>query len=67
MGEKTICVSETTWEKLRERKQGNESFDAVISRALSGDDLLAGFGAWSDTDIDEAVYTVKAEMDDDFE
>lgn len=67
MGNKTIRVSEETWEKLRRRKRGNESFDAVISRELDEDDPLAGFGAWDDTEIDEAVREVKREMDEDFE
>lgn len=67
MSDKTIRVSEETWRKLRDRKRGDESFDTVISRELEDDDPLAGFGAWSDTDIDEAVHEVKAEMDEDFE
>lgn len=67
MGDKTIRVSEETWKKLRSRKRGNESFDAVISRELEDDDPLAGFGEWSDTEIDEAVREVKREMDEDFE
>lgn len=60
MPEKTIRVSERTWRKLRDRKRGNESFDTVIARELE-DDLLAGFGTWDDTDIDEAVREVKRE------
>lgn len=67
MADKTIRVSRETWEKLRARKRGDESFDDVIARELEDDDPLAGFGAWSDVDIDEAVREVKAEMDEDFE
>ena len=67
MGDKTIRVSEKTWRKLRARKRGNESFEEVIERELMDDDPLAGFGAWSDTKIDESVREVKEEMDDDFE
>lgn len=67
MSGKTIRVSEETWRKLRARKRGNESFDDVIERELTEDDPLAGFGTWSDTEIDEAVREVKAEMDEDFE
>jgi len=67
MGDKTIRVSEKTWRKLRARKRGNESFEEVIERELVDDDPLAGFGAWSDTTIDESVREVKEEMDDDFE
>jgi predicted CopG family antitoxin len=67
MADKTIRVSEETWRKLRSRKQGSESFDAVIERELADDDPLAGFGSWSDSTIDESVREVKDEMDDDFE
>ncbi|AXG05572.1 hypothetical protein DU500_03485 [Haloplanus rubicundus] len=67
MPDKTIRVSEDTWRKLRARKRGSESFEDVIRRELEDDDPLSGFGAWSDTAIDEAVGEVKAEMDDDFE
>ena len=67
MGDKTIRVSEKTWRKLRARKRGNESFEDVIKRELEDDDPLAGFGAWSDTEIDEAVREVKEELDEDFE
>ena len=67
MGDKTIRVSEKTWRKLRARKRGNESFEEVIERELMDDDPLAGFGAWSDTTIDESVREVKEEMDDDLE
>ncbi|WP_436935785.1 antitoxin VapB family protein [Halovenus marina] len=67
MGDKTIRVSEKTWRKLRARKRGDESFESVIRRELEDDDPLAGFGAWSDTSIDESVREVKEEMDEDFE
>lgn len=67
MADKTIRVSEETWRKLRARKRGDESFETVIERELEDDDPLAGFGAWSDTTIDETVRDVTEEMDDDFE
>jgi predicted CopG family antitoxin len=67
MADKTIRVSEETWRKLKARKRGEESFDAVIERELEDDDPLAGFGAWSDTTIDESVREVKSELDEDFE
>jgi predicted CopG family antitoxin len=67
MTDKTIRVSEETWRKLRARKRGDESFETVIERELEDDDPLAGFGAWSDTTIDESVREVKQEMDEDFE
>ena len=67
MPDKTIRVSEETWRKLRARKRGDESFETVIKRELEDDDPLAGFGAWSDTTIDESVREIKQEMDEDFE
>lgn len=67
MGNKTIRVSEETWRKLRARKRGPESFEDVIVRELEDDDPLAGFGAWSDTAIDESVQEVKGELDEEFE
>lgn len=67
MADKTIRVSEETWRKLRARKRGDESFEDVIERELEDDDPLAGFGAWSDTAIDESVREVEGEMDEDFE
>lgn len=67
MSDKTIRVSEDTWRKLRARKRSNESFDAVIRRELEDDDPLAGFGAWSETTIDESVRDVKDELDEDVE
>ncbi|WP_165875260.1 antitoxin VapB family protein [Natrarchaeobius chitinivorans] len=67
MPDKTIRVSEETWRRLRARKRGEESFDAVIERELEDGDPLAGFGEWSDTTIDDAVREVKSELDEDFE
>lgn len=67
MGDKTIRVSEGTWRKLRARKRGDESFDDVIRRELEDDDPLAGFGAWRDVPIDEAVRGVKRELDEEFD
>ena len=42
VADKTIRVSEDTWRKLRARKRGDESFEAVIERELEDDDPLAG-------------------------
>jgi len=67
MADKTIRVSEETWRKLRARKWGDESFEAVIQRELEDEDPLAGFGAWSDTTIDESVREAKEELDEGFE
>jgi predicted CopG family antitoxin len=67
MADKTIRVSEDTWRKLHARKRGNESFDDVITREIEDDEPLRGFGAWEDTEIDEAVREVKEEMDEELE
>ena len=60
MGDKTIRVSEKTWRKLRARKRGDESFESVIRRELEDDDPLAGFGAWSDTSLTQALADAEA-------
>lgn len=67
MDERTIRVSERTWRKLRARKRGDESLEAVIERELADTDPLAGFGAWRETTIGESVREIKGEMGDDFE
>ena len=67
MGDEAIRISERTWRKLRDRKRGDESFDDVIERELEDDDPLAGFGAWSDTAIDDALDEIKRELDEDLE
>jgi predicted CopG family antitoxin len=63
MGEKTIRISEETFQQLAVRRRGEEEIEAVIDRLLTEEEPLAGFGAWSETTIDESVQAVKAEMD----
>ncbi|MEF8812864.1 MAG: antitoxin VapB family protein [Halovenus sp.] len=54
-----IRVSEETKERLRRRKQDDESFNDVITRLLDEDrDLLAGFGAADDRDGETLAATV---------
>jgi predicted CopG family antitoxin len=51
MSDTSIRLTEETKRRLELRKHGEESFEAVIERLLDEDrDLLAGFGAWEDTD-----------------
>lgn len=54
-----IRVSEKTKKRLRQRKQGEESFDDVIERLLDEDrDLLAGFGAAQERSGETLAETV---------
>lgn len=56
MSSTSIRLVDETKTRLELRKHGDESFEAVIERLLDDDrDLLAGFGAWSDTDPTETV------------
>ena len=51
VGSTSIRVSEDLRERLKTRKRGDESYEDVIERLLDDDrDLLAGFGAWEETD-----------------
>ena len=64
----TISLSEEAYRRLRERKRDDESFsDAVLRLTGAEQDVMKGFGSWSDTDLREAVETVRNEFDDDFE
>lgn len=68
IGSKTISIREEVYERLRRRKQEGESFADVIDRLMGDDeDPLSGFGAFSDTEIDEELERVEREMDEDFE
>jgi len=55
----SIRVSEDLRERLKTRKRGDESYEDVIERLLDDDrDLLAGFGAWEETDKLDAFERV---------
>jgi predicted CopG family antitoxin len=55
----SIRVSEDLRERLKTRKRGDESYEDVIERLLDDDrDLLAGFGAWEETDRLDAFERV---------
>lgn len=59
MGATSIRLSEETKTRLELRKRRDESFEEVIERLLDDDrDLLAGFGAWEDTDTAETVREI---------
>ena len=56
---KQIRVSEAVKRELDARRREEESFNDVLERLLEDDrDLLAGFGAFSDTDRAEATRAV---------
>ena len=66
MSETTVRISTETRERLKARKHGDESYEAVISRLLDSDrDLLAGFGAWEGTDKLAAFERVHEEHERD--
>ncbi|USZ66959.1 antitoxin VapB family protein [Halorussus salilacus] len=49
--DKHVRVSEENYERLKARRREDETFDDVVERLLADDrDLLAGFGAWEETD-----------------
>ncbi len=66
MGSKTISIRDGVYERLRRRKREDESFADVIDRLMGEDDPLSGFGAFSDTEIDEELERIEREMDEDF-
>ena len=57
--DKQIRVSETVKRELDDRRREDESFNDVVERLLADDrDLLAGFGAFGDTDRAESIRAV---------
>jgi predicted CopG family antitoxin len=62
VSDKTIRVSKTNWQRLRDLKREGESFNDVIER-LTTDDKWQGFGALSDTDVTDEMATVDAELE----
>ena len=57
--DKQIRVSEGVKRELEQRRHENESFNDVLERLLDDDrDLLAGFGAFDDTDRAESLRAV---------
>lgn len=68
MSSKNISIREDTYEKLRARKRGDESFTEVLERLLAEEkDFEAGFGAWTDSDAGAAARATRAEMNETFE
>lgn len=56
---KQIRVSETVKRELDARRREDESFNDVVERLLADDrDLLAGFGAFGDSDRAESIREV---------
>lgn len=68
MSSKNISVREDTYEKLRARKRGDESFTEVLERLMAEEkDFEAGFGAWADSDAGAAARATRKEMNETFE
>ena len=66
MSERTIRLSEDTWQALQARSPADETLDETISRLL---DATAGIDErdWNDDEIDDAVHEMTAELESDFE
>lgn len=62
MSEKTIRVSEDTWQWLRDHKREGESFDDVLAR-LRTQDKWSGFGALADTGIVEGTEDARGRLE----
>ena len=57
--DKHVRLSEESYERLKARRREGESFDDVVDRLLDDDrNLLAGFGAWEDTNQREVVEEI---------
>ncbi|WP_115864651.1 antitoxin VapB family protein [Halorussus litoreus] len=57
--DKHVRISEESYERLKVRRREGESFDDVVDRLLDDDrDLLAGFGAWKDTNQRKVVEEI---------
>lgn len=67
MGTKTISITETAYERLKEYKRNDESFSDVVNRLTRGEeDRMAGFGSWADTELHETVAAYQEEYDQEF-
>lgn len=62
MADKTIRVSEETWNELRELKREGESFDDVIRRLRN--DKWRGFGALADTGVAAGMRQVHDDLEE---
>lgn len=68
MGSKNISIREDTYERLRARKRGEESFTDVLERLMEDQkDFEAGFGAWEGTDAPEIARATRDEMNETIE
>ncbi|MEF8801989.1 MAG: antitoxin VapB family protein [Halolamina sp.] len=61
MGTKNISLKEEAYERLRALKRENESFSDVVLR-ITESDRWSGFGALSETDIQEGMQQAKSEL-----
>ncbi|WP_247731209.1 antitoxin VapB family protein [Halovivax limisalsi] len=63
MTSKTIRISEENWERLRDLKRSDESFDDLVTR-LTTSDKWRGFGALSETRAAEEMEAVRTQFED---
>jgi len=65
---KTITLTEEAYQRLRALKRDDESFTDVVLRLTNSEqNLMKGFGSWSNTDLREEVEAAQNEFDEDFE
>jgi len=65
---KTITLTEEAYQRLRALKRDDESFTDVVLRITDSEqDIMKGFGSWSDTDLREEVEAARNKFDEDFE
>lgn len=68
MGSRNISIREDTYEKLRDRKRGDESFTELLERLMERErDFEAGFGSWAGTDAGAVALETRAEMNETIE
>ena len=69
MATKTITITESSYNRLKSLKRGDESFSELIERITAAEsDPLSGFGALADVEgYAESVEEARAELNRDFE
>lgn len=66
MTERTIRVTEDTWQALQARSPDGETLDETISRLIEVERRSTD-REWDDEKIDEAVHEMKSELESDFD
>lgn len=63
MSSKNISLREEAYDRLRALKREDESFSDVVMR-ITESDRWSGFGALSDTNIQEGMQRARSEMNE---